>query len=85
VVDSGNQVLERRRKAAAARGDHRVRSVATLMDDINSARQSLFGTLTKLAADNRLSRNWADRFFRHGSREPETNVPPTPPAPPSAA
>ena len=45
VILAGNAALERRRQAATARTDHRVRSITTLIDDINGARLSLYGQL----------------------------------------
>jgi hypothetical protein len=84
VTESGDQVLDRRRKAEAARSDHRVRSITALVEDINNARRSLYGVLTKKAADNRLPRDWADRFFRHTSRDTKTDPPPAPSAPGAA-
>jgi len=45
AIEGADQVLERRRKAGAARSDHRVREIASLVDDVNSARRSLYGTL----------------------------------------
>jgi len=79
LVEQGDQVLERRRKAAAARSDHRVRAITSLIDDINSARLSLYGTLTKKAAELRLPRDWPDRFFRHSTRSPKEDPQPVPP------
>ena len=75
--------LEGRRKAAALRSDHRVRSIASLIDDINNARLSLYGNLARKAAELRLPRNWPDRFFQHASRvaKPEAQPAPQPAAP----
>jgi hypothetical protein len=84
AIEGADQVLDRRRKAGAARSDHRVREIASLIDDVNSARRSLYGTLTKKAADTRLPRDWADRFFRHNSRDAK-EAPPTPPSPATSA
>src|ERR1035437_3396338 len=41
----------------AASSDHRVRSISTIIDDINNARRSLYGTLAKKAADLRLPKD----------------------------
>jgi hypothetical protein len=81
----GNQALEQRHKAATIRTDHRVREIAALIDDINGARVSLFGTLTKKAAEARMPRDWPDRFFQHSSRASKTDVNPVTPNPPAAA
>ena len=63
LVEQGDQVLERRRKAAAARSEHRVRAIAPFIDEINRARLARYGSLTQKAAENHLARDWADRFF----------------------
>ena len=78
LVAQGDAALEARRKAAASRTDHRVRSISTLIDDINNARLSLYGTLAKKAADLRLPRDWPDRFFQHTSRAAKTAPQPAP-------
>jgi hypothetical protein len=83
IIAQGDAALEARRKAAASRSDHRVRSISTIIDDINNARRSLYGTLAKKAADMRLPKDWPDRFFQHVTRTPKA-VPqpaPTPAAP----
>jgi hypothetical protein len=83
-VAQGEAALENHRKAAALRSDHRAREIATLVDDINNARLSLYGILAKKAADLKLPRNWPDRFFQHTARtvkpEPESTAPTTTPA-----
>lgn len=68
LIEQGDQAIERRRKAATSRTDHRVRAITSLIDDINGARLSLFGTLTKMAAEQRLPSDWANRFFRRTTR-----------------
>ena len=85
LVEQGDQVLERRRKAAAARSDHRVRAIAPFIDEINRARLALYGSLTQKAAENHLARDWADRFFRHNTRPPKEEPQPVPPDGRSAA
>lgn len=84
LVSQGDAALEGRRKAAAQRNDHRVRSITSLIDDINNARLSLYGTLARKAAELRLPRNWPDRFFQRSSRTAKAEAQPTPPAPPAA-
>lgn len=83
IVTQADQVIERRRQAAASRSDHRVRVITSLIDDINSARLSLYGSLTKQAADQGLPRDWPDRFFRHGTRAAK-DEPASAPASPTA-
>ena len=67
----GDAALERRRQAATARTDHRVRSITTLIDDINGARLSLYGQLILRATELHLPSDWANRFFRRTSRSPK--------------
>jgi hypothetical protein len=84
VIAQGDAALEGRRKAGAARSDHRVRSIASLIDDINNARLSLYGTLAQKAAELRLPRNWPDRFFQRTTRVAKAEAPPAPAQPPAA-
>jgi len=84
IVAQGDAALEARRKAAASRTDHRVRSISTLVDDINNARLSLYGMLAKKAADLRLPRDWPDRFFQHTTRSAKTEPQPPVTNPPAA-
>jgi hypothetical protein len=81
LVEQGDQALDQRRKAAASRSDHRVRVIASLVDDINGARLSLYGSLTKKAADLHLPHDWPNRFFRRATRSPGENASPPKPAP----
>lgn len=76
LVEQGDVALEGRRKAAAARTDHRVRSISSLIDDINEARVSTYGALTKKAAELHLPRNWPDRFFQHATHAPKAEPQP---------
>jgi hypothetical protein len=57
--------------AATSRTDHRVRSITTLIDDINGARLSLFGTLLQKATELHLLSDWPYRFFRRISHSPK--------------
>lgn len=68
LVVRGNAALERRRRAAALRQDHRARTIKPMISDINDTRHALFGTLMKKAVDLHLPRPWPNRFFRQGSR-----------------
>ena len=81
LVTQGDAALDGRRAAGAKRSDHRVRSIASLIDDINNARLSLYGSLASKAAELRLPRNWPDRFFQHSSRVAKEEAPPTPTPP----
>jgi hypothetical protein len=84
VVAQGDAALENRRKAGAQRSDHRVRSIAALIDDINNARLSLYGTLARKAAELHLPRNWPNRFFQHSSRTAKSEPQPAPQVQPAA-
>jgi hypothetical protein len=79
IVDQGDAALAGRHKAAAARIDHRVRSIASLIDDINRARVFTYGALTKKAAELHLPRHWPDRFFQHATRAPKAKPQPVEP------
>ena len=68
AIAVGDAALEERRRAAAARADHRVREIIPLIEDINAARLSLYAELTLRSGKHRLPRDWADRFFRRGAR-----------------
>jgi hypothetical protein len=82
LMTKGNAALDRRRRAAAARQDHRVRNIKPMISDINDSRHALFGTLTKKAVDLHLPRPWPNRFFRQGARraKPESRPAATPAA-----
>lgn len=86
LVAAGDQALERRRKAATTRTDHRVRVITSLIHDINGARLSLYGVLMQKAAELRLPHNWANRFFRRTIRTAKAQpVQPAPVAQPAPA
>lgn len=69
-VDAGDAALAGRRTAAAQRADHRVREIARLIDDVNAARLSIYGTLVTRGAELKLAKDWANRFFRRTVRAP---------------
>ena len=54
--------------AAGARGDHRVRSVTSLIEEINTTRAALYGQLATKAAAADLPLDWPSRFFRKSAR-----------------
>jgi hypothetical protein len=85
LVAQGDRALDQRRKATATRSDHRVRVITSLIDDINGARLSLYGTLTKKAVDLHLPHDWPNRFFRRATRSPGENASPPKPAPQPSA
>ena len=80
LAADGDAALKRRTQAATSRTDHRVRSITTLIDDINGARLSLFGALLQKATELHLPPDWPNRFFRRISHSPRVQPAPTPPA-----
>lgn len=81
LVVLGDQALEQRRKATTSRADHRVRTITSLISDMNGVRMSIYSALTKKAADLRLPQDWANRFFRRSTKA--TKVQPVQPAQPA--
>jgi hypothetical protein len=79
LIAQGEAALDQRRKAVSARSDHRVRSIASLIEEINTVRAALYGDLAKKAAEANLPIDWPSRFFRRGSHRKGEE--PTPPAP----
>ncbi len=77
IVEQGEAALEQRRLAVSARNDHRVRAIAPLVEEINTARIALFGSLAKKASEVGLPPDWPSRFFRRSSRT--SKAPPTAP------
>lgn len=67
LTDS-DAALQSRIDSAAARNDHRVREIVTLIDDVNAARLSALGRLLQRAVKNDLPREWAESFFRRSQR-----------------
>lgn len=64
LLTSGQAAIDKRAAAIAATADHRIREIIRLIDDVNAMRQSTYGILTQRAAEKRLGRDWANRFFR---------------------
>lgn len=87
LIAQGQAALEQRRQAVAARKDHRVRSITSLIEEINTARATLYGDLAKKAASAGLPIDWPSRFFRRSSRpkEEEGEVPAPPAEKPAPA
>lgn len=74
IVADSDEALERRRRAATTRADHRVREITSLLEDVNGARASLYGALMQKATEVHLPRDWPNQFFRHTSRVPRTQT-----------
>lgn len=64
LIAQGEEVLDLRRKAGGARGDHLVRSITTLIEQVNTARAALLGQLATKAAAVGMPVEWPSRFFR---------------------
>lgn len=68
LITQGEAALDRRRKSVNARSDHRVRSITSLIEEVNVTRAALYGKLATKAAEARLPLDWPGRFFRKSSR-----------------
>jgi hypothetical protein len=68
AIAEGDAALEARRQAATARATHRLDVILPLFDDVNAARQSLYGVLVQRGAERKRDRQWAASFFRRGAR-----------------
>ncbi len=68
AIDAGQAAVSRRADAVLARATQKAREVLLLKDDIQAARQSVYGELVRRAAAARRPRSWADGFFRTASR-----------------
>ncbi|MBS2027191.1 MAG: hypothetical protein JST54_04730 [Deltaproteobacteria bacterium] len=71
AITAGDAALASRTAAAGARADGRARGINTFIDDVNAARQSLYGTLTTRVGPNKLPRDWPERFFKHAVKPPK--------------
>lgn len=78
VIAIGEAALEQRRKAVSSRSDHRVRSIASLVEEINATRAALYGSLAKKALASNLPSDWPSRFFRRSSRGKDDQPTPAP-------
>jgi hypothetical protein len=67
LITQGEAALERRRKAENARDDHRVRSITSIIEEINTRRAALYGQLASKAAEAGLPLDWPSHFFRRTS------------------
>lgn len=68
LVEKADAALAGRDRAAAARADHRVRVIEPLVDQVNSARNTLYGALVQRAEERKLGRSWPESFFRLAAR-----------------
>lgn len=70
-IAAGEQALRERASAERARTDHRVREILPFVDDVNAERLGVMSKLLGIAAQKRLGKPWAERFFRHSTRRVE--------------
>lgn len=80
IVTKGDEAIEGRVNAAAARADHRVREVVRFAEDHNRLRLATHAALTLAGTKADLPRDFADRFFRRDERssaDAETPVTPS--------
>jgi hypothetical protein len=70
VMASGKAAVEANSAAVNATGLHRLNTIVPMIDDINAARNSVYGQLTQRAAEQHFPDKWADRFFRHRENKP---------------
>lgn len=75
LIAQGEAVLEQRRKAAGTRSDHRVRSITSLIEEVNTARAALYGNLASKGATVGMPSDWPSRFFRRVSRAKDEVLP----------
>jgi len=68
ILKKGDEAVNERRDAAAARAAHRAREILSLVDDFNALRTSQHAELTIEATKAKLPRDYADRFFRRSSK-----------------
>ncbi len=71
TIAQGDDAIERRAKAGAATGAHRVREILRFIDDVNAARLGLYGQLVTLGQEQGRPANWASRFFRATQKSPK--------------
>lgn len=77
LIAQGEAALDRRRKAANARSDHRVRSITSIIEEVNATRGALYGKLATKAAEVGLPLDWPSRFFRKSTRAKAQPAEPT--------
>jgi hypothetical protein len=78
IIIQGEAALERRRRAENARDDHRVRSIRSIIEEINVARAALYGQLASKAATVGMPLDWPSHFIRKSSHvrvDPPTDPP----------
>jgi hypothetical protein len=72
AIDATDAAVKARNDASSETAVHRVRSIEPFINEVNESRTRLYANLLTVSQDNRLSKSWADIFFR-----------PTPPSTPT--
>ncbi|MBL8936772.1 MAG: hypothetical protein JNM69_19590, partial [Archangium sp.] len=67
ALAAGKAALDARAAAQIATATHRARELVPFVDDLNAARQSVYGQLTTIAGQTRKPRGWAESFFLRSS------------------
>ncbi len=78
IIGQSGGAGEARIKAAAARADHRVRAIETLIAKVNGQRNTLYATLLQRAEERKLGKYWPDAFFRVQARKEAAAPEPVP-------
>ena len=63
-IGAGNAAVGERSAAKTATADHRRREINAFIDEVNSARRTLHGTLETLGEQKKLPKEFPGRFFR---------------------
>jgi len=77
-IAAGDAAVAERVAAAQERAVHRLKEITTLIDDVNAARRSIYGTLLTRGEELKLESDWASRFFRRTARAPRAKAPAQP-------
>jgi hypothetical protein len=71
-IAAGDAAVEERAGAATHTANHRVRQIVPFIEDLNAARQSLYGTLIGVGQEHKLGSDWPGGFFRRVGKQPKT-------------
>lgn len=63
-VSDAKAALDQKQKAADERRDNRVKTISTLVTEINDARESTYAEIVKRRAPKQKSKDWPESFFR---------------------
>jgi hypothetical protein len=74
VLADARAALSTRVAAASKRSNHHANDLQNFVDDVNAARLSILGELTKRQATFKKSSDWATRFFRRTHRSAKVDA-----------